>query len=873
MAIQLFQPTYRTIQNPVDLNVLANTYNTLEAKHIQGVEMESAYREALNKLDLNEAEDAWLAQRQIEIQDAFNNNLKFGNAAGAIDDIRRTYGNIMADAGMKGRLRAQQDYKTYLTNLENNKTLDEDTKDYYRQKNKYYYQDKVDNNGNVIGGTKWIPEEREVDTIPLALIFEQARKWAAEDSGASDSVMFLDANGKPTPNYQDSVTGHMHVKVGTEWKRLDDNKVRAAIDAAIKSMPGAQASLDQDYKIAKWKYENGRTSDVLDKNGKIMAPEEYLENRINPFIQAVTYHNRDTKVNYGSAWQAQLAYNQKLSGGVGAGGNYNSRYGDIPSYRSNLVTVKNNAPVEAQAAITANRQSLSNLLQKHNPDLNLNLVEADDKTIYDAIVANIKDPEDLASAISDYHDIIDNRDYITSITKGKDPDDTSKFETYNAITSMSDLPDNNFSKTYSDISNYIYNGSNKIRQYLSEDEYNNFIVSIGDSNLNKYGIVAGKSGNNFYVELDKQNDKSLYTFAQAIENVRGSGLSEAYDVAAGLFTNSRRNGLYRVNNKGEEERVDTFVKSIFNPNAYHGKYNTFDATKGLIAYVNDLKEANDRILDGGTMPISNIAIAEPTPYMAELAMAIANDPENASKYKTQYTAAKEQFNRLVKGGIDLTQAEGYFLNDETNRFEEMTSEQRKDYTALLKAADEKDIIPSIVRDPITGGVAIQITLGGQLKNKDGDVNDRVDIKPITFIAGSGSYEDTTLSAWENDPMWKAGAKVERYYNAKRPMSLTNSEAFTGIDKIKLTANGENLAVVDSKNIPLVAMDKEAATNIIKTLSEWEQIYMYAKAGGYYDTERMNNVIEQTADALCKANGQPAIYLDYYKSILNRNIGR
>ena len=47
MAFELFKPQYRTVQNPVDLNVLASTYNTLESKHLQAVELKSKYKQAL----------------------------------------------------------------------------------------------------------------------------------------------------------------------------------------------------------------------------------------------------------------------------------------------------------------------------------------------------------------------------------------------------------------------------------------------------------------------------------------------------------------------------------------------------------------------------------------------------------------------------------------------------------------------------------------------------------------------------------------------------------------------------------------------------------------------------------------------------------
>ena len=75
MAFELFKPTYRTVQNPVNLDVLASTYNTLESKHLQALELKAKYNEALQSLPLHPNEDAWVAQQGQAIQSAFNDNL------------------------------------------------------------------------------------------------------------------------------------------------------------------------------------------------------------------------------------------------------------------------------------------------------------------------------------------------------------------------------------------------------------------------------------------------------------------------------------------------------------------------------------------------------------------------------------------------------------------------------------------------------------------------------------------------------------------------------------------------------------------------------------------------------------------------------
>ena len=119
------------------------------------------------------------------------------------------------------------------------------------------------------------------------------------------------------------------------------------------------------------------------------------------------------------------------------------------------------------------------------------------------------------------------------------------------------------------------------------------------------------------------------------------------------------------------------------------------------------------------------------------------------------------------------------------------------------------------------------------------------------------------------PEWQ----LENYFNAKRPLSLTNDEAFTGIDKTKLIPTESGFVSVNSNNAPLVNFDKSSAANAVKVLAEWEEAYLYLKAGGYFAEQSLQYIIENTARALCEINGESEAYLEYYKSILNKNIGR
>ena len=112
--MKAFNPIHRSNVSPVDIDTFGNTYRELEQGHQRAVQFESALKTEMAKLDLNEAEDGWRQQKIDGIRATLSENTKYGNAAGAVDDLVRAQGDIFSDPGLLGRLRAQQDYKTYI---------------------------------------------------------------------------------------------------------------------------------------------------------------------------------------------------------------------------------------------------------------------------------------------------------------------------------------------------------------------------------------------------------------------------------------------------------------------------------------------------------------------------------------------------------------------------------------------------------------------------------------------------------------------------------------------------------------------------------------------------------------------------------------
>lgn len=856
MPINFYTPTFRQQVNPIDLNVLARTYNTLEQGHQQAIQTKSQIDAQLAQLDLNEAEDAWRQEQLNKVRNALTENMQYGNAYSSLDDIVGTYGDITSSPGMIGRLRAQQDYKAYMDNLDKRTDLSEDYKNYYRTVNKYNYQDITDKNGNVIGGSKWTPIDKEVSEIPMNQILNQALQWAAKEQGGGSQTRWLDANGKVTDDITKSVTGEIYSHTKGDWQRLSKAKLAEAVKAVIENTPGAKASLEQDYKIAKWKYDqNGSNPDITDKNGILLTPEQYLAKRIDPFYNAATFYNQDSNTTYGEAWKAQLALAKQA--GLG-NANQRKQAIDNLTYKGTPVRIDNFMPAQAQAEITSNRQSIAGLLNKYNPDINIDLATANPNDIRTSIMTNITSPSDRAYALSYLNDIIDNQEYINSLKVGKSQDSIDGFDTYNSIISLSDLPNNKYSDTYSKYVNQIFGDSSSIRQYFNNDDvYNSFINALGgEKKAISLGIRFGSDGNGYrYAELPKDYHKSIYSFGKAVK--------EAEDTRNPLnaFLNSAKTRFFGYGDK--------FVRVDSNGEEHHAGLPTGNKEPyiGLVNYVDSLKSKNDAVLDGGKITSSTIGISALTPELAEINFMMNANPEEASKLSAYKNNKEEQAMMAIRSGIDLTQGEAY-ITSENGVFEPMTSEDRKAYTAYLRSAKENEITPTIVRDPKTGDVGVQINIAGYY-----DTEGKLKREPITLLVGSGAIDSSIIQSWNQDTSWKAAGKVENYYNANRPISLTNNTAFTGIDKFKLVPNGGGFNLINSTNNQTIGLvSKENAVDIVDNLSQWEQTVTAVKAGMAVDENAVKAIQQNVATKLAQLSGSTDSYvIQYYYDELTNNL--
>ena len=877
MPIQEFNPVFRPVVNPIDLEKLGQAYDTLEQGHLKAIDTASAVEAELAKLDLNEAEDEWRQQQVNKIRSAVTNNSTYGNAYGALDDVIRENGSIMSNPGMIGRLRAQQDYKKYIDNLEKRTDIPEDYKAYFKEQNTYNYKDITDNKGNIIGGSKWNPAVQEVSTVPMTQLLDKALQWAAKESGGGSQTRWLDSQGKVTNDITKSVTGEIYSSATNKWERLSKDKLAAAVAAVIENTPGAKASLDQDYKIAKWKYDKsgGNNPDITNKDGILLTPEEYLNKRIDPFYKAATYYNQTSSTTYGEAWKAQLALARQQAAAGSGGASNRIGYSDILTTTTNPIRIDNFVPSTAQAEISTNKQNIADLLKASNPNLDFNLDGKSSNDIKQLIKDNIKDPMEQYRALGNLEIIDDAQDYLNGLKEGQEPDTAEAFDAYNAIISMSDLPkDNKYAKQYSKAVNNIFGSSQAIRQYFtSDDSFDGFIASIGGENKAKsLGITFGTKNGKKYAELSRDYNRSLYSFAKASRE----GISQNTNIFGALWNDLKGtvnsywgNNVVQVGTNGDEIPV-TGRDVQDNMLVGSAKSQNRIVFGDLIDFVdNRLKSKNDDLLKGGKLQVGQQVVTEPTPNAAELVFQLQTGAIKSSEFTNQYKVAKDQAMKAIRN-IDLTQTGALRVGD-NNMFELIDSEDRKELTAIIRSAKENELDIVAVQDFKTGEWSPQITILGTYDNEG-----KLKREPITLYA-PGGFDSAIVESWNNDTTFKAKKDINIYGAAGRNINLTNASAFANIDKITMIPTGEGFNVYDkTNNRSLGSVSPQTAVDLRDTYYQWNDIYNLYQTGANVKPEAIQAIAEKTATNLANvtgAAGNQNIIAYYYQQLINNIMGQ
>lgn len=524
--MRTFQYINRDIVNPIDLNTLSKTYSTLEQGHQQAIKAASDLQIEMAKLPLNEAEDAWRQQRINDIQQIIADNTTFGNAYGALDDIIAKKGDLRSDAGMIGRLRAQQDYKTYLDNLNKRTDLPEADKEYFREKNQYYYADKYDDKGNVIGGSKWTPIEQEVASPDMVKMMDQAIRIAAKDAGGSNTVYYKDASDNYTTNSNLSVDGLPYVNKSGRYEKLTKEKLMLAMDSVIANTPGAIEGLEQDYKVANWRHNKnnvGGIDETTDEKGLKLNFNQYLEKRLTGFYQSASYNHYYSEVKPLEGMSVKAGNARQAASSVG--------YGDVAR---GIANARNTTPgdytirkTSALSGVVAQRLAATEMLKgvMDNAGIEFDINDIDGS--YDRLKDYYKKngeivPKNIYDTYNAYKEGVDAYNQLLSNADGDVRDMaifTSALENGVDLSMLKDSDGNlnPYAKQFVELHNEAFGDKDEIPIYL-KGNFDETIQQIPD--YKEYGLrIKTDSNGKKYLSFNKENVGNSYIIANLIDDI------------------------------------------------------------------------------------------------------------------------------------------------------------------------------------------------------------------------------------------------------------------------------------------------------------------------------------------------------------------
>lgn len=859
MALNTFRYKDYAYTPKHNLEEVAKTYDYLQQRHDLAIEKENLIQQKFAELDLNSAEDEWRANKINELQTMINDASIDGFKGYALNDIITQGTKMLTGADVRGRLKAQQQYKQYIEDLDKRTDLSEDYKNVFKEINTYSYQDKFDDNGNIIGGTDWKPTKEAVSEIPLINILKGGIELAAKDAGRSNITRFLDKNGKviTDPTADNVFDGQVYNTTTNQWESLGRDKIMKGIQAYIETTPGIKASLKQDYDVAIYKQNKyGANPDVEDKNSVTLSPEQYLQKRLEPGIQAAIYNRSYTTTTYGNglatykaalkAQQKQLQDPYRLPGYSTEGTPITINY----DYAANLQTDKQNSTAklnEIVKTITGEgiKQDMSNATSADWKNLiettvaNSNLTPAEKSKL---ILESRKAIRKLEEANINYKELtkgitnetqLDALNFISKVNGGAEID---------ANTGYGKAIINEINSIFGDKGKYIRMTTD------NEDYFNKMKSLISGNNINGlkelgYTIGSDNKGNK-YIQLDKDNYNQIISFANAAK--------EARDVINNIFGTD---GIYFTSLTSDYDVNESFDKPILRTMQSISRISQLydDANNTVKRYISEISPQQ--------ITISN----ENLPYQTFTEQKLLHDYTLGKIDEQQYNLYDKQLkadleNKLISANYPQV---NIFTTEDTDGVgtlsKQIESEDRLEVGKLIKAAVGAGRYKASAAHNAVQGNGTNITIYAAT---DQDGTPKGDAQTF-FIPGL--ILEQAANEFDNSPKTIASDKITLGNETNRKIYLTSSiETPTlGGQTIDCLGNNQFVYKTDTGTYPI---SRKAAVDITESIENYHQIKDSLISGDIYqDTsytpdeindaikEQINNIAAKIATAYGRLN--------------------
>lgn len=795
-----FNPVNRPIQPSYTLELLTTGYNTMEQGHKEAIKAASDLQTAVASLDLNEAEDEFRQIKVNEIKQTINDNLVDGSAYAALPNIIAKAGNIASDPQMLGRLRAQREFKSFQDKIDAAEIPD-NYKQYYKEKNQYYYEDKIDDKGNIIGGSEWKPITTPIKTVDINDVYKLAAQYASPDSGAVTGMQFINADGSVSNKWEPGSTINVLNTRTNTWERLTEDKLKYGLEAAMRANPAIRASLEQDYKVANWQYDkDGIGRNIFNEDGSRKTFNEYVESIVDPWVKAKKYNNYTSKEDYNTAFLNQLAKGSGETIPMTNNPNFTLNHGKNIQY-------KDTSAVETFAKVQNANAKARSVISKLLPDIDPNAFNINDISSIETALRNkginereINDVIDYVSALHDANkeDVIN----YNEIMKNGNKKGVAAYQMYSSLETGTPINpelynDNSDAKRivreYQDmVENYfdIKNGGTGIRQVCTDkNRLNRFIKNIGGQQaLEGLGIKitydeSGDAMIDVPAEIGTRMNKFTEAYIKAYNDTNpflkaGNQIKRAWfnkgDSAFRIYDNGNTSKLTLLDKSKARHNAGTYVGAVLNQvgtairavdPTYLGQdvapdemYSPFTIFKNRMETLSQTAVGSyDKTGETLYAPGVNVAAAN----LFEMAKDITDSKTLTALKKAIDINTDLMLDHLVQNGMNNTGLQVY--NDDTERYEDVSTADIADIQNYIQNSEKTaKATGSVQFIPNVGQFGYEYTV----PVKDGKAPKR-----FRFI----DFKDTNLQELNSNPELAGIAAVTRAFDNNRILYLGNSE--------------------------------------------------------------------------------------------------
>lgn len=239
---------YNVPQRPIikkNLDVYAKAMDNLYEQHREAIKQRSAIDVALSQIELDSSEDEWKYNYARNIRDQIDRRAAYGDYSGALDTATMLASSALSNPELIGRQKAHKDREEQLQKVQARTDIDEDTKRAWELSNSYYYKDKTDNQGHIIGGSTWKANWNPVSHVDVVPELAKAVSLIAAEKRSSSST-----TGGTTVKEDGTSTGGQ--KSGSSsYVRLTQERINKQLKDYIEANPQLKASILQEYNVNK----------------------------------------------------------------------------------------------------------------------------------------------------------------------------------------------------------------------------------------------------------------------------------------------------------------------------------------------------------------------------------------------------------------------------------------------------------------------------------------------------------------------------------------------------------------------------------------------------------------------------------------------